>query len=232
MEPINTLKNGLKKLQDQIFTHKASLEAALKANQAISEADEEWLDHDGNLVDEEQLDEAIVKRLMAIAGPVQVMKKCKCPTMSSSTSQQKHAAAKQVDKKENATLWQWIEVLDWYYANGKWLKKESTWCTKLESSGALLHSLKQVHQTQHPEVMEMLDLWISKAMSNKLFLTGEILCQKWRAFANLAGVPEDECLTLSEGWLSQYKTWSGLKQIKCHGDAASVALDTVDKDQL
>ena len=90
-------KKGLKKLQDQVFTHKASLEAALKANQAISEADEEWLDHDGNLVDEEQLvheldtaldyeaacknlspqDKAIVKRLIKITGPVQATKKCK-----------------------------------------------------------------------------------------------------------------------------------------------------------
>ena len=97
MEPITALKKGLKKLQDQVFIRKASLEAALKANQAISEADEEWLDHDGNLVDEERLvheldtaldyeaacknlspqDKAIVKRLIEITGPVQATKKCK-----------------------------------------------------------------------------------------------------------------------------------------------------------
>ena len=172
-------------------------------------------------------------------------------------SQKKHAMAKQVGKKENAPLWQRIEILDWHYANGKvqtktvkhfcqvypnlcltqpqileWLKKESTLHTELESSGGCSHSLKRVHQTQHPEVTEMLDLWVSKVMTNGLFLTGEVLCQKWRLFADLAGVPEDECLVLSEGWLSWYKNWTGLKQMKCHGDAASVAPDTVDKEQL
>ena len=146
---------------------------------------------------------------------------------SSMLSQKKHAMAKQVGKKENATLWQWIEILDWHYANGKvqtktvkhfhqvypnlcltqpqiskWLKKESTLHTELESSGGRSHSLKRVHQTQHPEVTEMLDLWVSKAMTDGLFFTGEVLCQKWRLFADLAGVLEDECLVLSEGWLS------------------------------
>jgi len=98
MEPIDTLKKGLKKLQNQTSARKASLEATLKANQAISQADEEWLDYDGNLVDEERLvheldnasdyegarknltlqDEAIVQRLIGIAGPAQATKKRKC----------------------------------------------------------------------------------------------------------------------------------------------------------
>ena len=63
-------------------------------------------------------------------------------------------------------------------------------------------ALKRVRQTVHPEVTEMLDLWVSKAMANKLLLTGEVLRQKWRCFANLAGVPEDKWLQLSDGWLS------------------------------
>ena len=177
--------------------------------------------------------------------------------MSSSTSQQKHALAQQVNKKENATLEQQIEILNWYYTNGKvqmktaahfnqiyptlhltqprildWLKKEAKWRTEFESSRGLSCLVKRVHQTQHPEVMEMLDLWVSKAMTDKLLLTGEVLCQKWRTFADLVGVPEDKRLALSEGWLSRYKAQNRLKQIKRHGDAASVALDTVNKEQL
>jgi len=163
----------------------------------------------------------------------------------------------QVDKKENATLEKRIEILNWYYANGKvqtktvahfnriypalrlsqprisdWLKNEAKWRTEFTSSGGLSHSVKRVRQTLHPEVTEMLDLWVSKAMADKLLLTGEILRQKWRTFADLVGVPEDERLALSEGWLSRYKARNGLKQMKRHGDAASVALDTVNKEQL
>ena len=78
----------------------------------------------------------------------------------------------------------------------------------------------------------MLDLWVSKAMADKLLLTGEVLRQKCRAFADLACIPKGECLGLSEGWLTRYKTRNGLKQMKRHSDAASVALDTVSKEQL
>lgn len=51
----------------------------------------------------------------------------------------------------------------------------------------------------------MLDLWISKAMADNVLITGEVLRQKWKKFADLQGVPEDERLTLSEGWLTKLK---------------------------
>ena len=95
-----------------------------------------------------------------------------------------------------------------------------------------MHSRKQIFQTQHPEVTEMLDLWVSKAMADRLLLTGKVLCQKWTTFADFAGIPEDEHLTLSGGWLTCFKTQNGLKQIKHHGKAASIVLDTVDKEQV
>ena len=41
MIPLDSLKQGLKKLQDQTHGHKAMLEATLRAKQVISEADEE-----------------------------------------------------------------------------------------------------------------------------------------------------------------------------------------------
>ena len=55
MKPIDTLKNGLEILHNQICDCKVSLKAALKANEPISMADEEWLDNSGNLVDKERL---------------------------------------------------------------------------------------------------------------------------------------------------------------------------------
>ncbi|KIK22858.1 hypothetical protein PISMIDRAFT_11322 [Pisolithus microcarpus 441] len=77
----------------------------------------------------------------------------------------------------------------------------------------------------------MLDLWISKAMADKLLLTGDVIHQKWRQFTDLVGVPDDEQLKLSEGWLSWYKAQAGLKEIKRHGEAASAASETVDREQ-
>ncbi|KAI6137272.1 hypothetical protein F5141DRAFT_1209598 [Pisolithus sp. B1] len=59
MKPFSILKRGLTKLQEQIQSRKAKLIAELKAGQPISEVDEEWLDGDGNVVDEEQLVETL-----------------------------------------------------------------------------------------------------------------------------------------------------------------------------
>jgi hypothetical protein len=48
---------------------------------------------------------------------------------------------------------------------------------------------------------------------------------------DLAGVPVDEHLSLSEGWLACFKVWNGLKQFKHHGDAASADLETMKTEQ-
>jgi hypothetical protein len=63
MQSLDALKQGLKKLWDQTHAWKSVLEATLKANQQISEADEEWLDNAGNLVDEEQVVDLLDKAL-------------------------------------------------------------------------------------------------------------------------------------------------------------------------
>jgi Tc5 transposase DNA-binding domain len=64
---------------------------------------------------------------------------------------------------------------------------------------------KYMKQMEHPEVNEMLELWIAKAMLDGVQLSGEILRQKWTRFADLVGVPMDERLVLSEGWLEALK---------------------------
>ena len=78
----------------------------------------------------------------------------------------------------------------------------------------------------------MLNLWISKALADSVLITGDLICQKWTQFADLVGVPEDERLKLSEGWLSRYKARAGLKGIKRHGEAASADSATVDSERL
>ena len=56
---IEILKKGLAKLRNQVQDQKAMLEGKLKAHQPISDSDEEWLNTDGNLVDEEQVVNAL-----------------------------------------------------------------------------------------------------------------------------------------------------------------------------
>jgi Tc5 transposase DNA-binding domain len=68
-------------------------------------------------------------------------------------------------------------------------------------------------------------------MSNGILLTGEILHQKWNAFANFIGVPEDDKLKLSNGWLGQFKERNGLRQMKQHGEAASANAETIENER-
>ena len=76
----------------------------------------------------------------------------------------------------------------------------------------------------------MMDLWVSKAMSDNILLTGEVLRQKWTRFADLVGVPKDEHLNLSDGWLAQFKAQNGLKEFKCHGKAALVIPEAAERE--
>jgi hypothetical protein len=113
----------------------------------------------------------------------------------------------------------------------EWLRDEEMWQKKWTESGGSECSAKRVRQTLHPEVTEMMDLWVTKAMAHKIQLTGEVLRQKWTAFADLAGVPTDERLSLSEGWLGKFKHQHGLKEWKRHGEAASADPEAVKVEQ-
>ena len=127
--------------------------------------------------------------------------------------------------KENATVYQRVEILNWYQANGKnqsltarhfsniypslqlkqpiisaWVKDELKWCKRyqLENNNNVAPSTKYVHATQHPEITEMLNIWVTMACEDGLLLTSDTIHQKWRQFANMSGIPQDEqCYVLT-----------------------------------
>ena len=91
-KPIDVLKKGLKALRKQNEAWKSKIQADLDAQKSITESDEEWLDGEGNLVDEElvidllenasdydegfaglcETDKNVVQRLKILAGAIQV----------------------------------------------------------------------------------------------------------------------------------------------------------------
>ena len=102
----------------------------------------------------------------------------------------KPAATPVFTRKEIATIAQRIEILDWHNKNGKnqsktaqhfdpiypnlkikqplvstWVNEETKWCEQWERTNSQSdRTAKRVRQTEHPEVTEMMDLWVSKAM--------------------------------------------------------------------
>jgi hypothetical protein len=77
----------------------------------------------------------------------------------------------------------------------------------------------------------MMALWITKALADKILLTGEVLRHKWETFTKMAGVAEEDKLKLSNGLLGRFKERFGLKQLKRHGEAASVGEQTVEDER-
>jgi len=160
-------------------------------------------------------------------------------------------------RKENATLAQRIEILNWHHKNGanqtatarhfdavypnlrikqplvsSWLKDESKWREQWKQANKKSdRTAKRARQTEHPDVSEMMDLWVSKAMNDRVLLTGEVLRQKWNTFADLVGIPGDERLKLSDGWLTRFKERHGLAQSVRHGEAASAHGRTVEAER-
>ncbi|OSC98101.1 DDE-domain-containing protein [Trametes coccinea BRFM310] len=65
-----------------------------------------------------------------------------------------------------------------------------------------------------------MDLWLVTVLSSNILLSGEILCQKWKSFADRCGIPADKQLSLSNGWLEKFKVRHGLREFKRHGEAA------------
>jgi hypothetical protein len=160
--------------------------------------------------------------------------------------------------KSNAELRQRIEILDWHNANGKnqtktakhwavqypdlrinqplissWIKKEDYWrqqySESLERGGD--GSAKRQKQTEHPEVTEMLELWVTKAMNDNISLSGDTLRQKWTRFADMLNIPQDERLMLSGGWLDSFKKRCGLKNFKRYGEASSANPDDIEVER-
>jgi len=162
-------------------------------------------------------------------------------------------------KKENATMKQRIEILDWHHKQGKhfkqgktaehWNKQYPNLCLKQPTISAWLRNearyqqqyeeelvkgwagtSKRIKQTENPEVDEMLELWIAKAMSDGVQLNGEIIKQKWTCFADIVGVSEDEQVSMSGGWLDSVKKCCGLKGFKRHGEAGSANSEDVEHE--
>ena len=107
-------------------------------------------------------------------------------------------------------------ISDWVKNEAKWREQ---WAEAVASGTS--RNAKRAKQTEHPAIMEMLKLWIAKAMHEGVHLSGEIIWQKWTHFADIKGIPKDERLDLSEGWLMAFKKRCGLKQFKAHGEAGS-----------
>ncbi|KNE91615.1 hypothetical protein PSTG_14967 [Puccinia striiformis f. sp. tritici PST-78] len=67
-------------------------------------------------------------------------------------------------------------------------------------------------------------------MHLNLTVTGEVIKEKWRDFARLAGIPSEDWRSLSSGWLDSYKMRHQIKSYRKHGEGASVDLVVLEEE--
>lgn len=85
---------------------------------------------------------------------------------------------------------------------------------------------KHTHQTELLEILDIMVFWVLQAREG-IVLTGAMLHLKWTRFADLAGVPAEDWLTLSDGWLVKFKKRHNLCDMKYHGKVASTDVKTI-----
>ena len=123
--PLAVLRKGLNVLEKHVSARKSKLQALLQWNEKLSTVDEEWLDRDGNLVDEQRVldtleaasdydraldelnsgDKGLVLKLRELAGDVSKVVGMKQKSMLYSSQYLLKECLHQLGSKQLSTIW-------------------------------------------------------------------------------------------------------------------------------
>ncbi|GAA5914404.1 hypothetical protein JCM5296_001706, partial [Sporobolomyces johnsonii] len=154
--------------------------------------------------------------------------------------------------KVAATAHQKVQVLDYYHGPGRqnqtrtaahfslmpgWPKiaqsTVSKWINKeeeiREAAICLGPNAKRSRLVVYPDVEEALTLWCTQALSANVVLSGLVIIEKARDFAQMLGPYND--VDFSRGWLDKFKSRHGLRRFKFHGEASKMDAVSVDTER-
>ncbi|KAG8739921.1 hypothetical protein FRC10_004982 [Ceratobasidium sp. 414] len=155
------------------------------------------------------------------------------PTTSTSTQ-----PTRTRHKSSHMTFQDKLEILDFYHANGwtqeqtvrhlrangyptfsqstlsGYLKQEHTIRTYIAANPSNGH-LKQRPRVRLPEVEAALWEWVleKREVGDDVKLTGAEICDKAREICQELGIPDQDVLKFSNGWLDRLKTRFGLRDL-------------------
>jgi len=160
------------------------------------------------------------------------------------------SAVKPVDsRRKNLTLSDKLMILNWMTEHPTVTQKEtathfqkkfptinqSTVSRMVKEKANLLERAKDTTQlsykwtrlVEHPEIEASLRFWCLQTLGKGVKLSGDLIRAKAVRFQDLLGLPDDEKLAFSDGWLDKFKQRLGLKEFRTHGEAGSVSLTNV-----
>ena len=102
------------------------------------------------------------------------------------------------------------------------LKQEAQIRAGVKANEAMVAFKHTDPKVRFPKVEEVLEIWLDEVKDSGLVITGEAIKIKAQEFAQGLGIDENK-IKFSNGWLSRFKDRQNLKQVICHGEAASVS---------
>jgi hypothetical protein len=167
------------------------------------------------------------------------------------------ALPSQKHHRENLTLHNWLTVFAWMDSHPQATQADVVKHFATLSSGALLFmqcmlsqkiktqseleaqvssnpsalSTKRPRVVTRPDVEQALILWARHMEAKSEIVTGPMLKVKRERFEEKLGVPEGERL-LGDGWIAQFCRTYKLKEVRRHGEAASVNLQAVEVERV
>lgn len=99
------------------------------------------------------------------------------------------------------------------------------------ASNTLRADSRRQSSAARPDVEQALWEWIQDAETRNLRLTGVLIREKAQRIAVELGIPPDQGITFSDGWLTRFKQRYGLKQYIFHGEAASAPIEDINNQR-
>ena len=106
------------------------------------------------------------------------------------------------------------------------MRQSSEWLKYEESSS---NNQFRKKATSHPNIEEATRIWIEQLLAKNLTISGPIIQEKAKEFANMFGIRD---FNASSGWLSNFKKRNDLQSYKKRGESMSVPIDELQTCNL
>jgi hypothetical protein len=108
----------------------------------------------------------------------------------------------------------------------KIIKKSNIHLALNETSQAA--TTARIRNVKNPQIDRALELWITQAITAGMIISGDILKEKAKIFADGFGITG---ITFSNGWLTRFKKRTGIRRRKFQGEAASAPIETLPTER-
>lgn len=113
----------------------------------------------------------------------------------------------------------------------RYVKQEAHLREYVGSNVNRLHSKRET-LVSLPTVDTAVYEWVQQSLRAHARLSDAVICEKARQLCELSGVPSQDAIQFSRGWLRRFKQRNGLKRFRFHGERASAPVERIQPERL